>query len=227
MPCPSLGAPLPSWRTGARTGHAGMSSPRKPPMSGCPWPESHCSRPPSDGVADLLPRSLTPVPRSATRGSSFLRRRLCGPDSGMGPAPQLSGAHRHESLLWGELWDRRGLTIQSRGVQELQILTRVILLCFNHARVNYIFYSCNGYGGFSDVGCNDHFAAALRGGRKPKSRMTHTGFTSLKTHSSPFIFTVHSRSVKGDFVLSSFFFFVFLPFLGHMEVPRLGVKSEL
>lgn len=57
MPCPSLGAPLPSWRTGARTGHAGMSSPRKPPMSGCPWPESHCSRPPSDGVADLLPRS--------------------------------------------------------------------------------------------------------------------------------------------------------------------------
>lgn len=35
---------------------------------------------------------------------------------------------------------------------ELQILTRVILLCFNHARVNYIFYSCNGYGGFSDVG---------------------------------------------------------------------------
>ena len=36
--------------------------------------------------------------------------------------------------------------------QGLQALTRVILLCFNHARVNYVFYSCNGYGGFSDVG---------------------------------------------------------------------------
>ena len=39
------------------------------------------------------------------------------------------------------------------------------------------------------------------------------------------------KRAQYDFHLSTksglfFFFFVFLPFLGHMEVPRLGVKSE-
>ena len=39
------------------------------------------------------------------------------------------------------------------------------------------------------------------------------------------------RNTQSIISLSSFFFFVFLPFLGpllqHMDVPRLGVKLEL
>lgn len=67
--------------------------------------------------------------------------------------------------LWGSC-GTSGNSVVAHDTQkrhhELQILTRVILLCFNHARVNYVFYSCNGYGGFSDVGWNDHFAIALK-----------------------------------------------------------------
>lgn len=53
----------------------------------------------------------------------------------------------------GDYRKLRGCSLhREETVISYKVLTRVILLCFNHARVNYIFYSCNGYGGFSDVG---------------------------------------------------------------------------
>ena len=45
------------------------------------------------------------------------------------------------------------------------------------------------------------------------------------------LFFLHQKEVSWDFGMTQFFFFFFLVFLGphprHMEVPRLGVESEL
>lgn len=183
-------------------------------LSGCPWPQCRHSYPTSNGISDPLPRFLSLPSSLLNPGFSFCPAFLShilasGLLSGPGcwiisllvPVPQNSLSYKHEMLIWGKLDYRKlnGCSLYTADIHELQILTRVILLCFNHARVNYIFNSCNGYGSFSDVGWNDHFAIALKGGRKPKSCMTHIWFRSFKTYSLLLISTIHSWSRKYGF----------------------------
>lgn len=186
-------------------------------VSGCPWPRAINPTQLLMGFQTLCPGSWASVPRFVKSRLLFLPCFLVSHTclrspfwpgfwivSLLVPATQISLSYRHEVLIWGKLGLQETqwwLTTHRRDIHDLQILTRVILLCFNHARVNYIFYSCNGYGGFSDVGWNDHFAIALKGGRKPKSHMTHIWFRSFKTYSLPLISTMQSWSRKDDFVI--------------------------
>ena len=117
-------------------------------VSGCPCPDSHHSCLPSDGISVPLPRSLTLCPQ-VRHGWALLPCLTClsGPASWMGRL-----VFKHVKGSSGDTAGPRAAHYTEKRRQGLQALTRVILLCFNHARVNYIFYSCNGYGGFSDVG---------------------------------------------------------------------------
>lgn len=89
---------------------------------------------------------------------------LCIPQPGRSRRVSAGSAH----------WGKVGGSVHREGALAGWLLTRVILLCFNHACVDDVFYSRDGYGGFGDVGGNDHFATALKEGKNQKSRVTHT-----------------------------------------------------
>ena len=76
-------------------------------VSGCPWPESHHSRLPSDGVSCPLPRSLT-ICSQVCHIWALLSCLTClsGPDCWtVVPATQISGSYGHETIIWEKLWD--------------------------------------------------------------------------------------------------------------------------